>query len=112
LEGSQLVGVLDTSANSLRKSAEKIGPGRRELVATDESPIITKPFLDTIVVQDGEDDRRFANATRTDEGDGIEILDDTNNGLDQIVAAKTSPRWGRRRLAKYARCKHEPLGFS
>jgi len=38
-----------------------------ELVATDESTVITKPFFDTIVVEDSQGDRCFSDSTWTDE---------------------------------------------
>ena len=110
-KGSQVIRVLNAGTNDLRKSAEEIGSRRRELVATDEPPVVTKSFLYAIVVEDSEGDRGFANATDTDESNGIEVLDVTNDGLDQFAATETSPRRGRGRLSGHARCKHELLDF-
>jgi hypothetical protein len=52
------------------------------LGTTDEPPVFTEPFLDAIVVENGESDRSFADTTGTDKSDGIEILDKANNPLD------------------------------
>ena len=106
-EGSQVLGVFYACTNYLRKAAEKIGSGRRELIASDEPPVVTKQFLNAIVVEDGESDRRFANATGTDESDGIELFDKTNDRLDQLVATETSLQRWRRRLSERTRFKRK-----
>ena len=58
--------------------------------------MLTKPFLDAIVVEDIEGNRRFPDSSGTDESDGLEALRKTDNPLNQLFAAKTGPRrWGR-----------------
>ena len=67
-----------------------------KLVATDESTVVAKPFLDLIVMQGHQGNGRFPNPPWTDEGDRGEILRETNDLLYQLVASKTDP-WRRRR---------------
>ena len=68
----------------------------RELITTDESTVITKPVLDAIVVEDGESDRGFSNTPCANESNGFEVLCETNDLLDEVVASETGPeRWGR-----------------
>ena len=59
------------------------------------------------MVEDGEGDRSFTNATDTDESDGIEILDEADDPLDQFVTTETSLWWWGRRLSKCARFKRK-----
>ena len=73
-EGGQVFSVFDTGADNFGEPIEKIGTRSRKLVATDESPIITKPPFDAIVVEDGQGDGCFPDATCPDESDWIEIL--------------------------------------
>ena len=80
--------------DNLGESAEEIGPGRLELVATDEPTVITEPFLDAIVVEDGQSDRCLPNPTCTDESDGCQVVHETDDLFDQFVAPKEGPRWG------------------
>ena len=71
--------------------------GRRwELVTADESSIFAKPFLDAIVVEDCQRDRRLSDPASTGESDGVEVFCKTNNALNELFAPKTgSWRWGR-----------------
>ena len=74
-----------------------------ELVATDEPAVISKPLLDSIVMEDGQSDGCFPNPPWTDESDWSEIFCEANDLLDQVVTSKTGSRpWGRW-LSKYAR---------
>ena len=95
-KGGQVIRVFDACTGNFRKPAQEIGSRSRELVATDESPVITKPFLDAIVVEDGQGNGRFPNATSTDESDWTKILRKGNDAFDEFVASETGPgRWGR-----------------
>ena len=62
-KGGQAIRVFDVSTSNFRKSVQEVGSQSRELVATDESPVIAKPFLDAIVVEDGQGHGRFPDAT-------------------------------------------------
>ena len=64
-----------------------------EFVATDEPAVVSKPLLDTIVVEDSQGDGCFPDPPRTDESDGCEIFSETNDLVDQLVASKTGPWW-------------------
>ena len=64
----------------------------RELVAADEPTIVAEPFLDVIMVEDREGDRSFSNSWCADESDGLKVLSEFNDLLNQVVASKTSPR--------------------
>jgi len=81
----------------------------RELIATDKPTVGSEPFLDTIVVEDGESNGCFSNPPYADEGDWSEIFCEVDNLLDQVLASETGPRrWGRR-LSKSPKCKYETL---
>ena len=64
-----------------------------ELVATDEPAVIPKPFLDAIVVKDGQGDGCFPDPPCTEESDSREVFSETNYLVDQFVASKTGVRW-------------------
>ena len=81
-----------------------------ELVTTDEPAVFTKPFFNAIVVEDSERDGCFPDPTRANESDGREVLGETNDLVDQLVASETGPWWRGRRLSKScARCKRKVL---
>ena len=65
-KGGQVVRVFDAGTGNFRKSVQEVGTRSRELVATDESPVIVKPFFDAIMVEDGQGYRRFPDAASTD----------------------------------------------
>ena len=73
---------------------------RWELVATDESTVVTEPVLDPIVVEDLECDRSFPNPTCTEESDGFEIFCKTNDGLNYVITSETGPGWRRRQFTE------------
>ena len=62
-------------------------------VTTDESTVISKPLLDSVVVEDGQSNRCFPDPSWTNEGEWGEVFCETDDLLDQIVAPKTGPRW-------------------
>ena len=65
--------------------------GSGELIATDESTIVSKLGLDAIVVEDGERDRRLSNPACTDEGDWFEAFCKFDDLLDYIVTSNADP---------------------
>ena len=93
MQASQILWILDTCADGLGESAEKLRERGGELVTTDPSTMIAKPFLNPIVVEDGQRDGRLADPTGTYEGNGFEVLSKTNDLLDQVGASETCPRW-------------------
>ena len=54
----------------------------RKLVASDETTVFAKPFLDPAMVKDGESDRRFPNPSRADESDGFEAFSESDDPLN------------------------------
>jgi len=66
-----------------------------ELVATDESTVVTKSSFDAIVVEDGQSGRRLANSASTDQSDWGQVFCETNNLFDQVVTSEEDPRWWR-----------------
>ena len=54
----------------------------RELVATDKPAVVSEPFLNAPVVEDGEGDRRFSDPPWTNESDWREALCETDDLLD------------------------------
>ena len=77
-----------------------MGARSRELVTADESPVVTEPVLDQIVVEDLECDGCFPDPARTDEGDRLEVFSESDDRLDYFVTSKTAPRWRRRQFAR------------
>jgi len=65
----------------------------KELIATDESTVVTKPLLDAVIVQDGQSDRRLADSASTDKSNWGEIFRETDDLLDQLVASEEDSRW-------------------
>jgi len=63
-----------------------------KLVATDESTMIVKPFLDAIVVEDSQGDKCFPDSTWTDESDQGKVFGKANDPPDQLVASETGLR--------------------
>ena len=59
-----------------------MGARRGELVTADESTVIAKPFLDAIVVEDGQRDGCLADPPGTDESDGFQVFGEVNDLLD------------------------------
>ena len=56
--------------------------GGGELVTADESAVMTESLLDSIVVENGQGDRGFADPTGTDESDGAKVLGEIDCLLD------------------------------
>ena len=59
-----------------------MGERCRELVATDEPPVITETLGDAIVMEDGESDGRFSDSPWTDESDWSEVFSEVDDLLD------------------------------
>ena len=59
-----------------------------KLVATDESTVLAKSSLDTIIVEDSQCSGCLANSTSTDQSDRCEAFCQANNLLDQLVASE------------------------
>jgi len=67
---------------------------RWKLVAADEPTVVAEPLLDAIVMENGQSNGRLPDPPCTDESDWSEVLSETNDPLDQLVASETGP--GRR----------------
>ena len=77
--------------------------GGRELVAADESTLVTETLLDAILMEDGESDGCFSDPPWTDESDWGEFFSEIDDLLDQLATSETgSWRW-RRRFPKRTR---------
>ena len=74
--------------------------GGRELVAADESTLVTEPLPDTIVMEDGESDGSFSNPPWTNESNWSEVFSEINDFFDQLVTSKTGPRRRGRRFSR------------
>jgi hypothetical protein len=59
-----------------------VGERRWKLVAANESTVVAKPFLDPIVMEDLQRDRRFANPSSTYERDRFEVFGEIDDCLD------------------------------
>ena len=71
----------------------------RKLVATNKPTVYSEPFLDALVMEDGQSDGCLPDPSWTDEGYRSEVFCETNDLLDQVVTSETSPRWRRRKLS-------------
>ena len=67
----------------------------RELVATDEPAIITKPVLDAVVMKNGESDGCFPDPSCANEGYGFEVFGETNKLFNELVKQVLQWGWGR-----------------
>jgi hypothetical protein len=86
--------------------------GSGELVTSDKSAVITKPFLDPIVVENGQCDGCLADPSGTDEGNGLQVFSETDDLLNRLVASENGPRWWGWRFSANARCKMSNIGFT
>ena len=78
-----------------------------ELVAADETTIVSESPLDEIVVEDDQGNGRLPDSPWTDQSDRGEGFYETDDLLDLLLTAETGPRWRGRRLSEYARYKCE-----
>ena len=60
-QGGQILRVFDPRTDDLGESAEEMSARGGELIAADEPTVVSKPFLDAIVVEDSQSDGRFPN---------------------------------------------------
>ena len=70
-----------------------------ELIAADEPAVVSKPLLDPVVVENGQGNGCLPDSPGTDESDRNEVLGEVDYILDQFVASKEGPRWGRREFS-------------
>ena len=83
-------------ANGLGELGQEMSARGRELIAADESTVVTELLLDTTVVENGKGNRRFSNSACTDEGNWGEVSGQTDDTLDKLFASKAGPgRLGR-----------------
>ena len=74
----------------------------RDFVARNESTVIAKPLLDTIVVKKGQGNGGLPDPASTDESDWNKVLGEIDYLLDQLVASEEGSRWWRRIFSGYA----------
>ena len=69
---------------------------RRELVTSNEPTILAEPFLDPVVMEDGQSDGGLADPASTEESDRTETFCQSDDLVDQIFTTETGfRRWGR-----------------
>ena len=78
--------------SSLGESIEQMKRASWELVVLAELVTIAEQPLDAIMVNDGQNDRCFANSAGANEGGRNEFPRKRNGRLDQLNASKTGPR--------------------
>ena len=93
LQSFQAFGVFDPCTDDLGNPGKEMCARSWKLIATDESTVLAKSFLDPMVVEDSESDRCFPNPPRTDESDGFEVLGKSDDVPNQLIASKAGP-WG------------------
>ena len=68
----------------------------RELIAADESAVVSEPPHDAVVVEDSQSDGSLSDPSCADESNRGEIFCETDDVVDQLVAPEADPRrWGR-----------------
>jgi hypothetical protein len=78
----QVLGIFNPRTDDFGESGEEMRKRSWDLIAVDESPVITKPFLDAIVVEERESDRSFPDSPSTDESYRFEIFGESNDLLN------------------------------
>ena len=78
--------------DGLGELSQEMNARGRELIAADESTVVTEPLLNPVVVEDGEGSRCFSDSTCTDEGDWGEVFGQTDDTLDKVLASEAGPR--------------------
>jgi hypothetical protein len=91
----QIPGVFNACTYDLCKSAEEMNTRGWELVATNEPTVITEPFLDAAVVEDGKRDRGFPDSRCTDESKRFQGFSELDNLPDYLITPETGQRRGR-----------------
>ena len=81
-----------------------------ELVTAYEPTVFTETSLNAIVMEDGQSCARLTDSPGTDQSDWGEVFRQTDNLLDQLVAAKVDPRGWRWRFSGHARRECKTLG--
>ena len=74
--------------------------GGRELVAADESTLVTETLLDAILMEDIESDGSFSDSPWTDESDRSEVFGEINDLFDQLGTSEAGPRRRGRRFSR------------
>ena len=95
-QGSHILQVFDPRTDDLREAGEEMRARSGELIAADESAVIAKSFLDPIIVEDSEGNRRFSDSPCTDQSDGFEVFSQSDDLVDQLSTSETGP-WCRGR---------------
>ena len=87
--------------------------GRRgELVAGDEPTVVAKSVLDPVMMENSQGNGRLPDSASADESDWSEVLGETDDLLDQLVASEERPwrwRWGFSEYARFEREMVNPL---
>jgi len=65
-QGGQVLGIFGACTNGPGELVEEVGTGCRELITADEPPVVTKPLLDPIVVEDRQDGGCLPNSAGAD----------------------------------------------
>ena len=78
--------------DGLGESSEEIETGGREPIAANESAVIAKPILDSLVVEDSESNRSLPDPPCTDESEGLKNFREPHNLLDQRISSKAGSR--------------------
>ena len=72
---------------------------RWELVTTNESTFVTESLLDAIVVKNSQGDGSLAYTTGTNESNRCQVLSETDDLLDQVIASEANSWWWWRRFS-------------
>ena len=94
-------------SDDIGEPVEEVGPGRRELIATDKPAVFPKLLFDPIVVEGSQGDGCLPDPACTDESDGSEIFYEANDLLDESVASKQGPWWWGWGLPRCTRFRYE-----
>ena len=95
-QGCQIFRVFDICSDDYGEAGEEVRERWRELVATNKSTIISESLFDAIVVEDREGDGRLPGPSCTNQGNGFQILSQSNDLFNQFISTETDP-WRRGR---------------
>jgi hypothetical protein len=81
-QGCQILRVFDPRTDDLGQSSEEMNTRSEELLAANESTVISESCLDAVVVENSERNRRLPDSPCADESDGLELFGTADNLLD------------------------------
>ena len=77
----------------------------------DEPAVLTKLFLDLVVMKEGQGNGCLANTTSSNERNGCEVCSKANNLFNQLITPKAGQWWGREFSRRDTRGTYKSVGY-